>query len=116
MIPAAPGSGYGLNAKSQNKAAALAFLNFMAEPDSIKDYSENSGLPSLFSTSQDGLAIGFDKVLAMIDDGRSALFMDQNWPNARVQQTMFSGIQDMFAGRATPEAVLARMDDAYTTA
>ena len=39
--------------------------------------------------------------------------MDQLWPNAKVQQTMLSGLQEIFSGQSTPDKVLAEMDADY---
>ena len=39
--------------------------------------------------------------------------MDQLWPNAKVQQTMLSGLQEIFSDQSTPDKVLAAMDADY---
>jgi raffinose/stachyose/melibiose transport system substrate-binding protein len=44
---------------------------------------------------------------------RTVPFMDQLWPNAKVQQTMLSGLQEIFSGQSTPAKVLAAMDQDY---
>ncbi|MCX4760119.1 hypothetical protein OG562_03785 [Streptomyces sp. NBC_01275] len=41
--------------------------------------------------------------------------MDQLWPNAKVQQTMLSGLQEIFGGQSTPEKLLDEMDAEYKT-
>ena len=48
-----------------------------------------------------------------IKDNRTVPFMDQLWPNAKVQQTMLSGLQEVFSGQSTPDKVLAAMDTDY---
>ena len=40
-------------------------------------------------------------------------FMDQLWPNAKVQQTMLSGLQEIFSDQTTPDKLLAKMDADY---
>ena len=37
---------------------------------------------------------------------RTVPFMDQLWPNAKVQQTMLSGLQEIFSGQSTPDKLL----------
>jgi raffinose/stachyose/melibiose transport system substrate-binding protein len=113
LIPAAPGSGFGLNAHAKNAEAGLAFLNFLATPEEIKAYSDVSGLPSIFAADDVNSAPAFTEMLKLIHDGRSVLYMDINWPNARVQQAHFSGVQQLFAGSASVDQVLKQMDDAY---
>jgi raffinose/stachyose/melibiose transport system substrate-binding protein len=39
--------------------------------------------------------------------------MDQLWPNAKVQQSMLSGIQEIFSGQSTTEKMLTTMDTDY---
>ena len=39
--------------------------------------------------------------------------MDQLWPNPKVQQTMFAGLQEIFSGQSTPADLLASMDADY---
>jgi raffinose/stachyose/melibiose transport system substrate-binding protein len=39
--------------------------------------------------------------------------MDQLWPNPKVQQTMLTGIQEVFSKQSTPDKVLAAMDTDY---
>ena len=47
-------------------------------------------------------------------DGRSVQFLNQYWPNARIEQAMYAGIQGMLAGTETPEDVLKAMDAEFT--
>jgi len=79
----------------------------------VKAYAEVSGLPSIFAADDINMAPAFADMLKLLHEGRSVLYMDVNWPNARVQQTHFSGVQQLFAGSATIDEVLRRMDDAY---
>jgi len=113
-IPASPGVGYAVNAKASNKEAALALLNFMTEPDVVAAFGAAGQvatvLPSTPNPSVDKL---FEHMMPFIRQGRITAFMDQTWPNARVQQIHNSGIQELLAGRTTPEALLKRMDEAY---
>ncbi|CAM5384132.1 hypothetical protein STENM327S_00215 [Streptomyces tendae] len=39
--------------------------------------------------------------------------MDQLWPNAKEQQTMLSGLQEIFSGQSTPRELLRDMDTDY---
>ena len=46
-------------------------------------------------------------------EGKTDPFMDQLWPNARVQQTHFAVVQELLGGQTTVQDALAQMDDAY---
>ncbi len=52
-------------------------------------------------------------VATFINSNRTVPFMDQLWPNAKVQQTMLSGLQEIFSKQSTSDKVLAAMDTDY---
>ena len=52
-------------------------------------------------------------VSGVIRSNRTVPFMDQLWPNAKVQQTMLSGLQEIFSNQSTPAKLFAAMDADY---
>ena len=40
-------------------------------------------------------------------------FMDQQWPNAKVQPAHFAGVQDLVAGKTDVGGLLGKLDEAY---
>jgi raffinose/stachyose/melibiose transport system substrate-binding protein len=40
-------------------------------------------------------------------------FMDQQWPNAKVQPAHFAGVQDLVAGKTDVGGLLDKLDEAY---
>jgi len=40
-------------------------------------------------------------------------FMDQQWPNAKVQPAHFAGIQELVAGKTDIPGLLKQLDEAY---
>jgi len=115
LMPAAAGAGYGVNAKAKNKELALKFVNFVMSPDGMNEFVKlQGGVPSLPDT---GYTVdpSLADVQAFIEDNRTVPFMDQLWPNAKVQQTMLSGLQEIFSGQSTPAKLLAAMDADYKT-
>jgi raffinose/stachyose/melibiose transport system substrate-binding protein len=113
LMPAAAGAGYGINAKAKNPDLALKFVTFVMSPEGMNLYAEKQGgLPSLPDTGYD-LDPALAEVQTFIDDDRTVPFMDQLWPNAKVQQTMLTGLQEIFSGQSTPDTVLAAMDTEY---
>ncbi|CAH1658696.1 MAG: extracellular solute-binding protein [Chelatococcus sp.] len=110
-VPSSLGNSLGINAKTRNPEAALAFLKFMGSPEMLSLMGSELDLPVLGKdVTYDPI---FTDVMQMVNSGKIAMFMDNKWPNARVQQTHFSGIQELFAGSATIADVLKRMDQAY---
>ena len=113
IMPAAAGAGYGINAKAKNKELALKFVTFVMSPAGMKIFTEAQGslptLPDVGTTVDPGLA----DLTTFVKDDRTVPFMDQLWPNAKVQQTMLSGLQEVFSNQATADEVLKDMDTDY---
>ncbi|WP_330308886.1 MULTISPECIES: extracellular solute-binding protein [unclassified Streptomyces] len=113
LIPAAAGAGYGVNAKAKNKELALKFVNFVMSPEGMNLFvKKQGGLPSLPDT---GFSVdpSLAELSKFIGSDRTVPFMDQLWPNAKVQQTMLSGLQEIFSGQSTPDKLLDEMDADY---
>ncbi|MFJ9588467.1 ABC transporter substrate-binding protein [Streptomyces acidicola] len=113
IIPAAAGAGYGVNAKAKNEELALKFVNFVMSPQGMNLFvKKQGGLPSLPDT---GYAVdpSLSEFSRFIKADRTVPFMDQLWPNAKVQQTMLSGLQEIFSGQSTPDKLLKEMDADY---
>lgn len=113
LIPAAAGAGYGINAKAKNPDLALKFVNFVMSPEGMNRYvKEQGGLPSLPDTGFDADA-SLTELSTFLGENRTVPFMDQLWPNAKVQQSMLTGLQEIFSGQSTPDQMLAAMDTDY---
>lgn len=113
VIPAAAGAGYAVNAKAKNEKLALKFVNFVMSPQGMNLFvKKQGGLPSLPDT---GYAVdpSLTEFSTFIKTDRTVPFMDQLWPNAKVQQTMLSGLQEIFSGQSTPDKLLKDMDADY---
>jgi raffinose/stachyose/melibiose transport system substrate-binding protein len=113
IMPAAAGAGYGVNAKAKNKDLALKFVDFVMSPAGMSVFNKKQG--SLPSLPDSGSAVdpSLAEVSTFINSNKTVPFMDQLWPNAKVQQTMLSGLQEIFSGQSTPDKVLAAMDADY---
>lgn len=113
LIPAAAGAGYGVNAKAKNSELALKFVNFVMSPEGMNLFVGKQGsLPSLPDTGHE-VDPSLTELSTFIQDDRTVPFMDQLWPNAKVQQTMLSGLQEIFSGQSTPRELLGDMDTEY---
>ena len=113
LMPAAAGAGYGVNAKAKNRELALRFVDFVMSSGGMTVFNAKQG--SLPSLPDSGSAVdpAFTELTTFIRGDRTVPFMDQLWPNAKVQQTMLTGLQEIFSGQSTPDRVLAAMDAAY---
>jgi len=113
LMPAAAGAGYGVNAKAKNKDLALKFVNYIMSPEGMQLFNAKQG--SLPSLPDAGTPVdpGLAELTTFVKDNRTVPFMDQLWPNPKVQQTMLSGLQEVFSGKATAAEVLTDMDADY---
>jgi raffinose/stachyose/melibiose transport system substrate-binding protein len=113
ILPAAAGAGYGINAKAKNKDLALKFVNFVMSPEGMNLLAtKQGGLPALPDTGFN-LDPSLTELSTFVTSDRTVPFMDQLWPNPKVQQTMLSGLQEIFSGQSTPDKMFAAMDADY---
>jgi raffinose/stachyose/melibiose transport system substrate-binding protein len=113
IMPGAAGAGYAVNAKAKNKDLALKFVDFVMSPAGMSVFNKKQGsLPSLPGSGSE-VDPGLAELTKYITDGRTVPFMDQLWPNPKVQQTMLTGVQEIFSNQSTPDKVLAAMDKDY---
>jgi raffinose/stachyose/melibiose transport system substrate-binding protein len=113
VMPAAAGAGYGINAKAKNPDLALKFVNYVMSPEGMNLFvKKQGGLPSLSDT---GFTVdeSLTELSKFVTSDRTVPFMDQLWPNPKVQQTMLSGLQEVFSGQSTPDKMLGAMDTDY---
>jgi raffinose/stachyose/melibiose transport system substrate-binding protein len=113
LMPAAAGAGYGVNAKAKNKDLALKFITFVMSPEGMKTFNEAQGSLPTLSSAGTTVDPGLTELTTYVKDNRTVPFMDQLWPNAKVQQTMLSGLQEIFSKQSTPDKVLTAMDQDY---
>lgn len=109
----AAGAAYGINAKAKNKNLAEKFLDYLMSPEGTNLYVQtNAGLPAIPNDAYqaDPAVITLQQFQ---QDGKTDPFMDQLWPNARVQQTHFTVVQDLLAGKTTVPDALTKMDESY---
>jgi len=115
QMPGAAGGSYGVNAKADNKKLAMQLVRFMGTTKAVDAYAEATGnLPSI-PNSQFQVDPALQTLVDYQKQGRTVPFMDQLWPNPKVQQVHFTGVQEIFSGKSTPTDVLNQMDQAYSS-
>jgi raffinose/stachyose/melibiose transport system substrate-binding protein len=113
LMPAAAGAGYGVNAKAKNKDLAIRFISYVMSPDGMKLFNAKQGSLPTLANAGSAVDPGLTELTTYVKDNKTVPFMDQLWPNAKVQQTMLSGLQEVFSKQSTPDKVLAGMDTEY---
>ena len=102
-----------MNAKAKNPEVAVEFIDFLGTPEAINTYAEATGSLPAIPNDQFRADPALQPLIDAQKAGKTVPFMDQLWPNPKVQNVHFAAIQDMFSRKATPDQVLARMDEAY---
>ncbi|HYN95011.1 MAG TPA: extracellular solute-binding protein [Pilimelia sp.] len=109
----AAGASFGVNAKTKNKDLAMKFLSFMAKPETMALWATTGGSLPAFPTDDFKASPTLAEFITYQKDGKTVPFMDQLWPNSKVQAVHLTGVQDLFSGKAKPADVLASMDAEY---
>jgi raffinose/stachyose/melibiose transport system substrate-binding protein len=103
-------AGFVMSANSQNPDAARDFLRFINTPEQAAKFQAAAGA---VPPGDNPDAPGLERVVEVIQDGRTGPFPDHFWPNADVQATHNAVVQQIFTGQATIDEALQQMDDAY---
>ena len=112
-MAAALGAAYGVNVKAKNADGAKQLVDYLTSDEGLSTYNTAiAGIPALPSSSfeQDP---ALDTLTQYLADGKTDPFMDQLWPNAKVQQTHFEVLQQLLAGSTDAKGALSQMDAAY---
>ena len=113
-MAAALGAAYGLNAKAKNMEGGKAFMEFLTSPEGQAVYATGTAaVPVLPASSDYKQDPALDTAVEYLKNGRSDPFMDQLWPNAKVQQTHFEVLQQLLAGKTTSVDAAKEMDKVY---
>jgi raffinose/stachyose/melibiose transport system substrate-binding protein len=112
-IAAGVSAGLGASANGKHVEEAKKFVNWLASPENMATYAAlNNSIPLVGSENAD-----LDPLVApyapFLAEGKTVPFMDQQWPNAKVQPTHFAGIQELFAGKTDVDGLLKKLDEAY---
>ncbi|MPQ99732.1 extracellular solute-binding protein [Modestobacter sp. I12A-02628] len=103
-----------INAKADDgaKQAAQAFLDWMAEPDNAKTFTDiQGGVP--ITGPGDDLNPVYAPVAELLEAGDYAPLPNQGWPNPGVYDALASGVQGLVGGQGDVQSVLESVDQAW---
>ncbi len=108
-----PGAAWAVADKSTNKAAAIAFINYMGTPDQLAEAAKvGYGVP--YAVDKNTPVVSeFAGVASLYKSGKNALWATNYWPNADVKQDMIAACQNLILGKGTVDDVMAAMTKAY---
>jgi len=107
--------GVGVSAKSENKDAALKFIEWLGQPTNMNTWCEVVSAIPLKREAGSKVDPALESFLPLLDAGRVAS-VGLRWPNPEVQPTHFTVIQDLLAKKTTVEDGLKKMDEVYKKA
>jgi len=105
---------YSVAASSKNTVAVEKFLDWMAEPEQAKEFSDHQGtLPVSGIEDLDLDGTVYEPVEDILKAGSFVPLPNSTWPDAAVYDALGMGVQGLFTGQKTVDQVLADMDAAW---
>jgi raffinose/stachyose/melibiose transport system substrate-binding protein len=115
-VPLGPTIAYAVTAQSRNKEAAKRFLDHLANPDVNRKWAETAAqLAAADIDAAPKIPGNSAAIAAALAEKRTVLYLDRTWPNGRVQPIYMAGIQELFGGQTTIDALLKRLDEAFAS-
>src|SRR3954468_4423775 len=113
QIPAGMCAGLAASASGKHVDQAKKFIDWIGKPENMATFSKATfSIPLVGAESAD-----VDPVLKpftpFLAANKTVPFMDQQWPNAKVQPAHFAGIQELVAGKTDISGLLKQLDEAY---
>ena len=103
-----------INAQSQKKDAATAFLNWLAEPAQANLFAQVSGgLPTTGLDQIDFSKTIYADVADQLKTGAYTALPNSGWKNSGVYEALGTGVQGLLTGQSTVDSVLKSMDTAW---
>lgn len=112
-VALAAGSSYAVNAKTKQKDAAVKLASFFASKEGSAIYAKASSAMPAIPNPSFKVNPSLGALAKYAKEQKGDPFMDQLWPNAKVQQVHLTGLQLMLAGKESPDKLLDQMDKAY---
>ena len=106
--------GAAIYAKTPRQETAKKFVSFLA--DNIELYQ--AAMPGTIPTITAGYTAADENeqfLVDTVDQGQAVHFLNQMWPNARIESAMVNGIQGLLVGSASPSDMLASMQKEFDT-
>lgn len=103
-----------LNASSESKEAALAYVDWMAEPEQSKTFADAQGSLPVSGVESADLSEGpYAAVADVVTSSSYVPLPNSAWPNAAVYDALGTGVQGLLTGQLTIDQVLQSLDTAW---
>lgn len=112
-LPVALGASFGVNAKTRNAEAAVAFVNFLLRPANVARYASATGQAPLLPNAEFKPDAVTQLQLTMGAEGKTAPVSDQLFPKPKIRSEWIINNQALLAGQVKPKDVTDAMDAAW---
>jgi raffinose/stachyose/melibiose transport system substrate-binding protein len=113
QIPAGVDAGLAASANGKHLAEAKKFLAWLGQPQQMSTFSNLTFSIPLVGADPAKVDPLLRPFTSFISANKTVPFMDQEWPNAKVQPAHFAGVQDLIAGKTNIPGLLKKLDQAY---
>jgi raffinose/stachyose/melibiose transport system substrate-binding protein len=112
-IPAGVDAGIAASAKGKHLAEAKKFIAWLGRPENMASFSKATYSIPLVGADPAKTDALLKPFASFMTANKTVPFMDQQWPNAKVQPVHFAGVQDLVAGKTDVGGLLKKLDEAY---
>jgi len=113
QIPAGVDAGLAASAKGKHLEEAKRFIAWMGKPENMAAFSKATYSIPLVGGENAQLDPALEPFTPFLKENKTVPFMDQEWPNAKVQPAHFAGVQELIAGKTDVQGLLKTLDQAY---
>jgi raffinose/stachyose/melibiose transport system substrate-binding protein len=112
-IPVGVAAGIGASANGKHLEEAKAFIDWLGKPENMAAFSKATFSIPLVGADSGELDPMLEPFAPFLSSDKTVPFMDQQWPNAKVQPAHFAGVQELIAGKTDIDGLLKTLHEAY---
>lgn len=112
----ASGQPWTITAKSANRDAAAAYINFITAPEAMQVIAQTENLPVVDTAKQTAPNALGQQVFSAFDQvtTKNGLLPYLDWATPAMGDSIGAALQDLHAKKATPEATVAKLEADYS--
>lgn len=108
--------GMGINANSDNPAVAMAFVEFITQPENETVWADTTGNLSLQAERSGEYPAHLAPFKPWVTGGKTTPIINLVWPSGETYSVLSTGGGGLLTGQVTPEGLLTDMDRAFDNA
>lgn len=113
-LPASPSTSWAVSAKSSNPAAALAFVNWLAEPAQQAAFAKLSGGLTPAQASSGDVPPAMAGLKPYLGTDKTVPYGNAAWPSAELIGDVAKGVQGKLTGQGSTADTLGKLDAGWS--